>query len=439
MGMLLEQSLRGALAVVLVCGLNRWLAPTVRAESRRWLWLLAVPAFLLPWKIALLPAAVPHYLDFANIEKLPLMVNPAVATTGDFAVSVSWPVVVWLSGVLLYLAWMVTLTVIAQRKWAREKFCTDSRLLELLEDCKQLCGVMAPIGLVVTSKVETPALLGWLRPRILLPSALMQTLTAAQFKAVLLHELTHFRRLDIPMGWLLALVNAVHWFNPTAWFMVGEWQRFREEAADEAVQELLQDANGELYGGTLLAVLRGGNGAKIPFGSLAIGESMQNLTRRMEMIKNYRKKSAGYGVMGICVAALMAVALVVPARAESEEELVLKQATAWMQLTDEGKYGEAWNETSDWFKSQITKDTWQKLCAGTRPGLGKLLKREKANVMKMTSMQAGGGANNIRRGDFMALMFNSSFENLTSATEVVGYEKNGDGKWIPNGYYVKPR
>jgi bla regulator protein BlaR1 len=83
----------------------------------------------------------------------------------------------WLFGVLalgiyvaggnLHLWWLVT----------RERPLTDQKILELLEDCKSEMGIRTILGVVITDKVKSPALFGFLRPRLLLPAGIIETLS----------------------------------------------------------------------------------------------------------------------------------------------------------------------------------------------------------------------------------------------------------------------
>ena len=59
------------------------------------------------------------------------------------------------------------------------------------DSCKAETGVSAPIGLVISGTVPSPAILGWLRPRILLPARLVSSAPAAQLRPVLLLSLIH--------------------------------------------------------------------------------------------------------------------------------------------------------------------------------------------------------------------------------------------------------
>ncbi|MHC4216422.1 MAG: M56 family metallopeptidase, partial [Planctomycetota bacterium] len=86
---------------------------------------------------------------------------------------------------------------------------TDQKILELLEDCKAQMGVQTVLGVVVTDKVKSPALFGFLRPRLLLPAGIIETLSVEQLRYVLLHELAHLKRHDIGVGWLVAALQVL--------------------------------------------------------------------------------------------------------------------------------------------------------------------------------------------------------------------------------------
>ena len=66
--------------------------------------------------------------------------------------------------------------------------------------------VVAPAG-------TGPAVAGLFRPRLLLPADVADRLPRHARRLVLLHELAHVRRRDVPVGWLASAVAAVHWFN----------------------------------------------------------------------------------------------------------------------------------------------------------------------------------------------------------------------------------
>lgn len=79
--------------------------------------------------------------------------------------------------------------------------------------------------------VNTPFILGILRPRIYLPSSLGQT----EIKYVLAHEQAHLKRKDHWWKLLAYVLLAVYWFHPLMWAAYVLFTRDTELACDEKV------------------------------------------------------------------------------------------------------------------------------------------------------------------------------------------------------------
>lgn len=89
-------------------------------------------------------------------------------------------------------------------------------------------------GRLTSDSCSVPVTVGWLHPRVILPSA-WQSWSAAQLDAVLTHENEHVRRRD-PFVQSLALLNrAAFWFHPLAWWIERQLSVLAEEACDAAV------------------------------------------------------------------------------------------------------------------------------------------------------------------------------------------------------------
>lgn len=295
MNSILDLSLHGSLAFLLVWVLDRLFASRMRTVGRSWWWITVPLAFLVSIPLSILPVAITAPIAHEERVWAPIVRADAAAqaTAGKIGLSRNevwlW---LWLAGAVIYLLVVIVQTRAALFRWSRERLSTDSELLGLLEDCKQEAGITAPFGLVVSDRVFAPALLGWLRPRILLPRNMPASLSRHQLQAVLFHELAHFRSLDIPLNWLFAVVRAIHWFNPLAHIASRGWANFREEAADETAINWLKVSSPVFYGEALLCAIRESNGGAPPFSALAIGESIHNLKRRITMINQYQHKSS---------------------------------------------------------------------------------------------------------------------------------------------------
>ena len=97
--------------------------------------------------------------------------------------------------------------------------------------------------------IDTPFILGVLRPRIYLPSAMEE----GQRACVLAHERAHLNRRDHwwkPLGYVLL---AVYWFNPLLWLAYVLLCRDIELACDERVIRGLRAEEVQTYSAVLLA------------------------------------------------------------------------------------------------------------------------------------------------------------------------------------------
>ncbi len=86
-------------------------------------------------------------------------------------------------------------------------------------------------NIYICDRIDTPFILGILRPRIYLPSSMSE----ADAEHVISHERAHLRRLDHiwkPLGFLLL---SIHWFNPLLWLGYILLCRDIEIACDEKV------------------------------------------------------------------------------------------------------------------------------------------------------------------------------------------------------------
>ena len=97
-----------------------------------------------------------------------------------------------------------------------------------------------------------PALVGILRPVLLVPRSIAQHLSQAQLDAVLEHELAHWRRRDNLTAATHMLVEAVFWFHPLVWWLGARLVEERERACDEAVVRAGHD--GRTYAAAILNV-----------------------------------------------------------------------------------------------------------------------------------------------------------------------------------------
>jgi beta-lactamase regulating signal transducer with metallopeptidase domain len=136
---------------------------------------------------------------------------------------------VWLAGSLVLGVYVIVSNFRLWRIIKSVRPLTDQSILDLLEDCKRQTGVETILGIVVTDKVKSPALFGFVRPRLLLPVGIIETHSTKELRHIFLHELSHLKRCDILLGWVTTLLLVIHWFNPLVWYAFYRMRRDREQ------------------------------------------------------------------------------------------------------------------------------------------------------------------------------------------------------------------
>lgn len=135
-----------------------------------------------------------------------------------------------------------------------------------------------------TELVKTPILIGFFRPSVILPDKKYGDM---ELRNILMHEMTHRKRHDIFVKWLLIFVGAVHWFNPLVHFVRREMNKACELACDESVIKRLDRKGMQQYGDTLIAVAADSI-RKMPL-SVTMFEDKKNLKERLGAIMKHKK------------------------------------------------------------------------------------------------------------------------------------------------------
>ena len=104
-----------------------------------------------------------------------------------------------------------------------------------LDRVRIVLGIAALPPVVTSPKVRAPIAAGLLRPWILLPEGLAESLASDSLRDVLVHECAHVVRLDAWIGLLQRLAGMLFWPHPLVHFASGQLTRSREEVCDNYV------------------------------------------------------------------------------------------------------------------------------------------------------------------------------------------------------------
>ncbi|MHC4426814.1 MAG: M56 family metallopeptidase, partial [Planctomycetota bacterium] len=236
---------------------------------------------------------------------------------------------VWLTGALALAVYVCASNFNLLRIVKRRRPLTDQKILDLLEDCKSQMGIPTILGVVTTDKVKSPALFGFVRPRLLLPEGMIEVLSRDELRYVFLHELAHLKRHDIYIGWLTSLLQILHWFNPLVWLAFYRMQSDRELACDALVLARTQSDEPKSYGRIIVSLLeRFSRPQRLP-GMAGILETKAQLKRRITMITKFKKNSYQWSPLAVALIIILGcVSLPDAKRTKASETSAAKPDTA---------------------------------------------------------------------------------------------------------------
>ena len=185
-------------------------------------------------------------------------------------------------------------------------------------------------NIYVCDEVPSPFILGIVRPRIYLPSALDE----AQRGSVLSHERAHLARRDHwwkPLGFALL---AVYWFNPLLWLAYTLLCRDIELACDERVLRGMDAGQVKAYSSALLACSvprRMLAACPLAFGEVGVGARVKNALR-------YKKPAFWVVAASVAVCVVVAVCFLTNPRTDTDAAGLVgfhREQVTYADVTDE--------------------------------------------------------------------------------------------------------
>jgi len=198
----------------------------------------------------------------------------------------------WIAGCGLFSLLTLWRFVRLRRLLGQARPVESGALFDLFRRCRERIPVPrgARCSLWLADVFSSPAVVGILRVRVLLPSRLVSTLTQEELEPLILHELAHVKRWDVAVSWLQVFLQILHWHHPAVWFANRRIRCVREEACDDRVLAATGRKHTE-YGSSLVKVLETSCGRpSLSIGLLGVGESYGALRHRLTRIMDSKRR-----------------------------------------------------------------------------------------------------------------------------------------------------
>jgi len=337
---LLQTTIQASLLIFLILLVQLMLQGKLGVRWHYCLWMLLLIRLVMPW----VPESRISIFNLFQIlfERGPteLVAADSAIEAGNLAVEhqtlghifVNMLPIIWLFGALVLLCYMFFSNLVFWISVGRERLLVKKSILELLETCKSQMGIWMDLRIIVTSKVKSPALFGFLRPVLLLPVGMSEKLSFEELRYVFLHELAHLKRYDILVAHFVSLVQILHWFNPLVWLAFYRMRSDRELACDALVLSKLSADEPKKYGRTIISLVELFYQNWYLPAMVGIMEAKLQLKRRIRMIARFKKISKKWSLVAVLVIGLISAVALTNATSSLKDDADIREDTPMVRV-----------------------------------------------------------------------------------------------------------
>jgi beta-lactamase regulating signal transducer with metallopeptidase domain len=198
-------------------------------------------------------------------------------------------VVAWLMGVLFFLAKLSGSLMYVEILKNHHVTHLGNEWVQMVELLKSELEIKQKVALLESSLITSPMTLGWLKPMILMPIGIVNSLSPAQVEAILAHELAHIKGRDYIINIVQSFIEILYYYHPAVWWISSNIRIERENRCDDMAVNLT--GNSLTYAKALLTIQEL-NHSKSNTYALAMGFSTQPkglLLNRIKRILNQQK------------------------------------------------------------------------------------------------------------------------------------------------------
>ncbi|NLU95577.1 M56 family metallopeptidase [Chitinophaga sp. Ak27] len=209
------------------------------------------------------------------------------------------------------------------------------------------------VKVLISQHVQVPVMLGFLKPLILLPIAMVNNLSEEQLEAVLLHELAHIKRNDYLLNIFQSIVETILFFNPFIWLISKAIRIEREHCCDDLV--IASTVQPLQYAHALVALEEYRLTANRL--TMAAANSKQHLFHRIKRIMEMKTKNLNYSQKFLAVliiaTGLVSIAWFNPAKGKEHKTAEHPADTTAPKNNTARETGKSTSGTANTFRQQL--------------------------------------------------------------------------------------
>jgi beta-lactamase regulating signal transducer with metallopeptidase domain len=204
-----------------------------------------------------------------------------------------WLVEAWLIGVAAFSLRSTGGLLLLERERRKGFAAVPDPVLKTCFTLQERLGIRRIISYCQCARLQSPAVLGWFRPIIMLPVSALTGLSPDQLQSVIAHELAHIKRLDSFVNVFQICVETLLFYHPAVWWLNSRIRAEREHCCDDIAVSVCGNPLEYARALTLMEQWRG-----VPVLAMAAtGGPLSDRIRRLLGLKSARTSLRGAAVM----------------------------------------------------------------------------------------------------------------------------------------------
>lgn len=143
----------------------------------------------------------------------------------------------WFAGIIFFTLRATGGFIYSQRIKKKSIHKPHWMYLELFGNMIQKFGIQKKVSLFQSTTVNTPVLIGFFKPVILLPVGVITGMPLNQVETIIAHELAHVKRNDYIINIIQSMLEVLFFYHPVVWWLSNRMRIERELVCDDVVTE----------------------------------------------------------------------------------------------------------------------------------------------------------------------------------------------------------
>jgi len=199
-----------------------------------------------------------------------------------------------------------------------KKFLVPAEWAASFENLKFKLGLGKQIDFYLSEGINIPLVIGYFKPLVLFPVALVAQLDLKQVEAILIHELSHIRRNDYLLNLIKTGIETILFFNPFVWLGSKLIHMEREHACDDLVLQVTETPLTYAHALLKLEILQDQSSPAFAMAATGKGQHLyQRIKRITDMKTSYINAKQRIFAITLTIATIISLAWVKPAKTEA--------------------------------------------------------------------------------------------------------------------------